>query len=76
MIDDSDIGKDDSFVTTFKRNVFGIWDVDVTLLKLLNHSLENMATIEENEWFYYRDFNFYFTEVVPASSWLRNNVQY
>ena len=50
-----------------KRNVFGIWDVEVTVLKLLNHALDNRNTIDESEWFDYRDYNFYFTEVCTST---------
>ena len=38
---------------------FGIWDQDYTLLQIFEKAIET-ATDIETEWFYFRDFNFYY----------------
>ena len=45
---------------TMAQNLAGIWDIDHTILKLLNQGLQNMNEVD-GEWFWYRDFNFYYT---------------
>ena len=45
---------------TIAQNLVGIWDNDYTILKLLNQGIHNMNEVN-GEWFWYRDFNFYYT---------------
>ena len=45
---------------TMAQNLAGIWDIDHTILKLLNQGIQNMNEVD-GEWFWYRDFNFYYT---------------
>ena len=50
----------DSMARFFKETVLGIWDRDATMLRLLDKAHSNIREVGAH-WFWFRDFNFYFT---------------
>jgi hypothetical protein len=55
----------------YLKQMFGLWHDERTLLELLEKALKNTHDLR-SRWFYFRDFNFYYTVVVPKRQFLKN----
>ena len=59
-------------VRKLNQSLRGKWDGDYVMLQLLNKAVDVIREVD-GRWLWYRDFNFYFTVVVPSRSALLNH---
>ena len=61
----------DEILRSMFRERLGMWDNDMTLLQLFQAGQE-LVESADSDWFYFRDFNYYYTVVVPKRSFFQN----